>query len=96
MRNRMHVEYARRMVALQIRHVPDTIRDALVDEARRRQHSLQVYLLDVLAHEAALASNRRWLERHRNDPPVRDAPPMRNRLLTTSCRRANRVALDRR
>jgi len=68
MQNCMPVEYSRRMVALQIRDVPDTIRDALVNEARRREQSLQVYLLDVLAHEAAVASNRRWLERHRSDP----------------------------
>jgi len=56
------------MVALQIRDVPDTMRDALVNEARRREQSLQAYLLDVLAHEAAFASNRRWLEHHRSDP----------------------------
>jgi len=84
------------MVALQIRDVPDTMRDALVNEARRREQSLQAYLLDVLAHEVAVASNRRWLEHHRSDPPVRGAPSIRTSSLTTSCRRAKRVGHDRR
>ncbi|MBA8848458.1 hypothetical protein [Microcella alkalica] len=49
------------MVALQIRDVPDSVRDLLAEEARRRGTSLQGYLLEVLEREAADASNRRWL-----------------------------------
>lgn len=47
------------MVALQIRHVPDTVRDALTDEAEQRGESLQSYLLEVLTREASAARNRR-------------------------------------
>jgi len=61
------------MVALQILDVPDSVRDLLAEEAKRREQSLQVFLLnmldmlDMLEREAASTSNRRWLERHRSD-----------------------------
>lgn len=45
------------MVALQIRNVPDGLRDALAHEADRRGQSLQGYLLGVLADEARRARN---------------------------------------
>lgn len=45
------------MVALQIRNVPDDLRDALAHEADRRGQSLQGYLLGVLADEARRARN---------------------------------------
>jgi len=54
------------MVALQIRDVPDSVRDLLAEEAKRRDQSLQAFLLDMLEREAASMSNRRWLERHRS------------------------------
>ena len=57
----MHEGYPGRMVALQIRDVPDSVRDLLAEEAKRRGQSLQGYLLGVLEREAASASNRRWL-----------------------------------
>lgn len=50
------------MVALQIRDVPDSVRDLLVQEARRREQSLQAFLYDVVAREAASARNRALLE----------------------------------
>lgn len=61
----MHGAYAVRMVALQIRDVPDSVRDLLAEEAKRRGTSLQGYLLEVLEREAASASNRRWLDEMR-------------------------------
>ncbi len=67
MRICMHAAYPARMVALQIRDVPDDVRDLLAEEAKRRGTSLQGYLLDVLEREAANAHNRRWLEKHRSD-----------------------------
>lgn len=45
------------MVALQIRNVPEDLRDALVREADRRGQSLQGYLLGVLGDEARRARN---------------------------------------
>ena len=56
------------MVAIQVRDVPDVVRDALAAEADARGQSLQVFLHEVLEREAKLASNRAWLKR------VRDAP----------------------
>jgi hypothetical protein len=58
------------MVALQIRHVPEEIRDVLSAEAERRGESLQTYLHDLLVREAASASNRA-LARHWMTHPVR-------------------------
>jgi hypothetical protein len=54
------------MVALQIRDVPGSVRDLLAEEAKRRDQSLQVFLLTILEREAGSASNRRWLDRHRS------------------------------
>lgn len=55
------------MVALQIRHVPEEIRDVLSAEAERRGESLQNYLLEVVAREASSVNNRRlvrdWMAR---------------------------------
>lgn len=56
------------MVALQIRDVPDSVRDLLTQEARRRDQSLQAYLSDVLAREAAAARNRGLIESLRSSP----------------------------
>ena len=50
------------MVAIQVRDVPDDVREALTTEAQRRGQSLQVFLQDVLAHEARMARNRAWIE----------------------------------
>lgn len=49
------------MVAIQVRGVPDEVRDALAGEADRRGVSLQVYLAEVLEREAASARNLAWL-----------------------------------
>lgn len=51
------------MVALQIRNVPDDVRDALAERARARGESLQAYLLDVVTREAKCNRNVKILER---------------------------------
>lgn len=51
------------MVALQIRDVPDEVRDILTDRAREQGRSLQSYLLELVKEEAARADNLRILRR---------------------------------
>lgn len=51
------------MVALQIRDVPDELRDRLSELARQRGQSLQAYLLDVVSDEARRADNLAVLHR---------------------------------
>ncbi len=45
------------MVALQIRDVPDDVRDILTERARATGRSLQGYLLDLVKSEAERANN---------------------------------------
>jgi len=45
------------MVALQIRDVPDEVRDILADRAQELGQSLQAYLLSLVTDEAARANN---------------------------------------
>lgn len=45
------------MVALQIRDVPDEVRDILTERARETGRSLQGYLLDLVKAEAKRANN---------------------------------------
>ena len=45
------------MVALQIRDVPDEVRDALVAEAKARGQSLQAYLLGLVQAQARRLRN---------------------------------------
>lgn len=42
-------------VALQIRDVPEEVRDALAEAAAARGQSMQVYLLDLVSGEARIA-----------------------------------------
>jgi hypothetical protein len=56
------------MVAIQVRDVPDAIRDELAREARTRGISMQTYLREVLEREARSARNREFL---RTWTPVR-------------------------
>jgi hypothetical protein len=46
------------MVALQIRDVPDDVRDALVERAREAGQSLQGFLLGMVVREANFTQNR--------------------------------------
>lgn len=48
-----------------IRDVPDEVRDALADMARRQGQSLQAYLISLLRSQTAMEHNRRILERAR-------------------------------
>jgi hypothetical protein len=58
------------MVAIQIRDVPERVREGLAAEASRRGQSLQLFLMDVLEREAAAADNLRWLREAAARPPV--------------------------
>lgn len=51
------------MVALQIRDVPDDIRQTLADRAADRGQSLQSYLLSLITDEARRSTNLALLER---------------------------------
>lgn len=44
--------------SLQIKNVPEAMRDALADRARERGQSLSRYLYDVVSREAAFQANR--------------------------------------
>ncbi|MGI8307884.1 hypothetical protein [Saccharopolyspora hattusasensis] len=45
------------MSAIQIKNVPDDVRETLVEAAKIKGQSLQSYLLDALAEQAHLARN---------------------------------------
>lgn len=49
------------MVALQIRDVPDDVRDVLAAHARAQGQSLQAFLLDLVRREAGFARNQALL-----------------------------------
>lgn len=49
-------------VALQVRGVPEEVRDALASAATARGQSLQAYLLDIVTREAAFQHNRQLLD----------------------------------
>ncbi|WP_084961301.1 FitA-like ribbon-helix-helix domain-containing protein [Thermoactinospora rubra] len=51
------------MVALQIRDVPDELRDRLAELARQRGQSLQAYLFDVISDEARRQDNLAVIDR---------------------------------
>lgn len=50
------------MSAIQIKGVPDEVREILVGEAKRAGQSLQAYLLGLLEREARFARNREIVE----------------------------------
>lgn len=62
------------MVAMQVRDVPDEVRDDLAEEAKRRGLSLQTYLREVLTREARIAANRRLLDELSKREPVERLP----------------------
>ncbi len=45
------------MVALQIRDVPESVRDSLAAAAREKGQSLQAYLREIVTREAGFANN---------------------------------------
>ncbi|MGB4777514.1 FitA-like ribbon-helix-helix domain-containing protein [Microbacterium sp.] len=56
------------MVALQIRDVPDELRDVLARDAAARGQSLQAYLRELLERQGGIARNRALL---REFTPIR-------------------------
>jgi antitoxin FitA len=68
-------------VALQIRDVPEDIRDALADLARQRGQSLQAFLLALVAREARFARNLALLRQFEGrDDGVSDVPQVTEML----------------
>ncbi|MFT4260024.1 hypothetical protein [Microbacterium sp.] len=59
------------MVAIQVRDVPESIRDDLAREARARGLSLQALLREMLEREARRARNREFLRTY--NPPERNS-----------------------
>lgn len=51
------------MAYLQIRDVPDDIRDILAQRAKDRGQSLNAYLRDVVLREASFANNQKLIDR---------------------------------
>lgn len=60
----MHAKcmYYRCMAYLQIRDVPDDVRDVLAERARERGQSLNMYLREVVVREASFARNRALID----------------------------------
>lgn len=50
------------MTSLQIRDVPEDVRDVLAERARERGQSLNMYLRDVVLREAAFDRNRSLID----------------------------------
>ena len=50
-------------MALQIRNVPEDVRDALAERASQLGQSLQAFLLDLVKREARLTRNSRMFDR---------------------------------
>jgi hypothetical protein len=65
-------------VALQIRDVPDDVRDLLAKQARNRGQSMQAYLLDVVTREARLGAKADlfWGTAHLRVPIPADLDPV--------------------
>ncbi len=65
--------YACMTVALQIRDVPEEVRDVLADQAAQRGQSMQAYLLELLQRETRALGNIGRFDRlaeHRAAAPV--------------------------
>lgn len=56
------------MTALQIRDVPDAVRDALAERARQTGQSLNAYLRGVVVREAKFSENVRLIDEIRDWP----------------------------
>ncbi|HLS92337.1 MAG TPA: Arc family DNA-binding protein [Microbacterium sp.] len=56
------------MTALQIRDVPDDVRDALAERARQNGQSLNAYLRGVVVREASFLKNVRLIDEIREWP----------------------------
>lgn len=65
-----------RMVALQIRDVPESVRDDLARAAKARGQSLQSFLREVIDREARAARNREFLRTYVPPQRNKDVPPL--------------------
>lgn len=81
-------------VAIQVRNVPEAIRDALAAEAEARGQSLQLFLADVLQREAASARNRAWVRGKRGMTPAFTGRPTPRELIEAGHRERDRAILD--
>jgi len=59
------------MSAIQIKNVPPDLHERLRERARREGRNLSEYALAVLERDLATPTTREWLERLRQDEPVR-------------------------
>jgi plasmid stability protein len=59
------------MSAIQIKNVPPELHARLRERARREGRNLSEYALDALERDLAVPTTREWLERLRQDEPVR-------------------------
>ena len=60
-------------VALQIREVPEEVRDAIAKRAAEQGQSMQAYLLEMVTNEARIARNAEMFDRtaaHRAKVPI--------------------------
>ena len=81
-------------VALQVRNVPEKVRDSLAAEAEARGVSLQLLLLDVLEREAASARNRAWVRSKRGTTPLVTGGPTTRELIDAANEERTRQVLD--
>jgi antitoxin FitA len=63
--------YCPAVSAIQIKKVPPELHARLRERARRDGRSLSEYALEVLERDLAMPTTREWLERLRQDEPVR-------------------------
>jgi plasmid stability protein len=59
------------MSAIQIKNVPPELHEQLRERARRAGRNLSEYALEVLERDLAVPTTREWLERLKQDEPVR-------------------------
>jgi plasmid stability protein len=59
------------MSAIQIKNVPPELHERLRERARRQGRNLSDYALEVLERDLAAPTTREWLQRLKQDEPVR-------------------------
>ncbi|MGH3489966.1 MAG: hypothetical protein ACRDP8_18915 [Actinopolymorphaceae bacterium] len=81
------------MVALQIRDVPEEVRDLLVEAAKARGQSLQGYLLALIEKEAGYLRNREILREAERRGDGSRLTPEEHRMLLERARAERDAAL---
>jgi antitoxin FitA len=84
------------MVAIQIRDVPESTRDALVEAARRQGMSLQAYLFDVIRREADVVTRGRLLHEWADSPLLSGDQPIDSVAVIRRVRKEREQELTRR